>query len=51
MMNQYELVLASASYIRKNQTNEAAKRLKSCKTQQELAEKFQEIMNLQKDQK
>ena len=50
-MNQYDLVLASAAYIRKNQTNEAAKSLKACKTQQDLSEKFQEILNLQKDQK
>jgi hypothetical protein len=43
--NQYDLALTAAAFIRKNAQSETAKEIKGCKTQQHIADIFE---NLQK---
>jgi hypothetical protein len=43
IFNQYDLALTAASFIRQNSTSITTKKLKDCKTQQHIADVFEDL--------
>jgi hypothetical protein len=44
VFNQYELALTAANFIRRNATSITTQKLKGCKTQQHVADVFEDLI-------